>query len=124
MVKDVAEAKSYLDNIKKGLIKNPFQNSDSTHSLKEFAKAKDEESFKSITEFMVRFISKTKEGGLKFFKKEPLAFIECLLMAVDHGDKANYVLVQISRGIKVKRPSIGKTQKFFQKLYGRQFFVK
>ena len=121
---NIAEAKRYADRIKKGLIKNPFQNSDSVNSLKEFAKIKDEENFKVIIDFMTHFISNAKEGGLKFFKKEPLVFIECLLMTTDHWDKTSYILVQISRGVKVKRPPIGKTQKFFQKLYGNHFFIK
>ncbi len=121
---NIAEAKRYADRIKKGLIKNHFQNSDSVNSLKEFAKIKDEENFKVIIDFMTHFISNAKEGGLKFFKKEPLVFIECLLMTTDHWDKTSYILVQISRGVKVKRPPIGKTQKFFQKLYGNHFFIK
>ena len=124
MVKNLKSAKEYVNKINKGLIKNPFQNSDSVHSLKEFAKIKDEENFKVIIDFMTNFISKAKDGGLKFFKKEPLAFIECLLMITDHGDKANYILVQISRGIKIKKLPIGKTQRFFQKIYGSRFFKK
>ncbi len=124
MVKNLAEAKKYVNKIKKGLIKNSFTNRDCADSLKIFAEAKDEERFKIVGDFMAQFISKVKAGGLRFFKKEPLAFIECLLMIVDYGDKVNYAMYQTYRGIKVKRPPIGKTQRFFQKIYGSHFFKK
>lgn len=123
MIKNLTHAKKYVKNIKANLIKNPLQNNDSIHSLREFAKVKDEKNFKIIIDFMARFISSNKDGGLKFFKKEPLSFIECLIMILDNGDKANYILVQISRGVKIKRPPIGKVQKFFQRIYGVHFFV-
>ena len=116
------KAKQYVYKIRSGEIKNPFQNSDSVYSLKEFAKVGDEENFKVIIDLMASFISKSKEGGLKLFKKEPLVFIECLILQHDHGDKSSYILVQRSRGLKVKKPSIKRTQKFFQKIYGRHFF--
>jgi len=117
------KAKKYVSLIKKGEAKNPFQTKDSVYSLKEFAKIKGEKNFRIVVDFMASDISKTKEKGLKFFKKEPLVFIEVLIMLVDHGDKANYTIIQQARGLKVKKVPVGKTQKYFQKLYGRQFYV-
>ena len=116
------KAKQYVSKIKSREIKNPFQNSDSVYSLKEFAKVGDEENFKVIINLMASFISKSKEGQLKLFKKDPLVFIECLILEHDHGNKAVYILLQRSRGLKVKKPSIKRTQKFFQKIYGSHFF--
>jgi hypothetical protein len=53
MVKDLADAKRYVDRIKKGLIKNPFANRDCTDSLKIFAEKKDGEPMKLMDKFSV-----------------------------------------------------------------------
>lgn len=60
MVKNLAEANSYVDKIKKGLIKNPFTNNDATDSLKIFAQAKDQEGFKAVVGCMVSGILSQK----------------------------------------------------------------
>lgn len=124
MIKNLKDAKTHADKIKKGLIKNPLQDADSIDSLKEFAKVNDEENFRVIVDFLSEFISKSKKGGPALFRKEPLVFIEILTMILDHSDKVNYTLVQLSRGLKVKKPTVKKTQKFFHRLYGNHFFVK
>lgn len=124
MIKSITAARKYVKNIKRGLIENPFANKDCIGALKVFAEAKDEENFRIVVDFMANFISKTKESGFKLFKKEPLTFVESLVMLIDHGGKANYFMFQRARGLKIKKLSIGKTQRFFQKLYGSHFFVR
>lgn len=123
MIKNLADAKRYIDNVKKGLIKNPFATRDHLDSLKIFAKEKDEKNFKIIVESMSNAILTQK--GYKLFKKEPLALIEVFCMTIDHGgDKVSYNAFQAQRGLKTKRLPIGKTQKFFQRIYGNHFFKK
>jgi len=72
MVKNLTEAKKYVNKIKKGLIKNPFTNKDCTNSLKIFAKAKDEENFKIVVNSICSAIKTQK--GLKLFKKRSSIF--------------------------------------------------
>src|SRR3989344_8468099 len=119
MVKNITEAKRYVNKIKKALIKDPFANRDCTDSLKIFAEAKDEERFKIVVDFMCADILNKK--SLKLFQKEPLALVESFCEVIDNPIKANYAMYQTYRGLKVKRPPIGKTQKFFQKIYGSHF---
>ena len=123
MIKNLDGAKKYVNKINKGLIKNPFANRDCIDLLKILAKVKDEERFKIAVDFMSYFISKSKRRGYGIFKDEAMAFIESLCMILDYGsDKFNYNLVQTYRGIKVKKVPIGKTQRFFQRIYGSHFF--
>ncbi len=122
MVKDIAGAKKYINRIKKGLIKNPFANRDCMGSLKIFAEAKDEESFKIVVDFMCSGI--LAQESLKLYAKEPLAVVESFCEVIDNPSKANYAMYQTYRGLKVKRPPIGKTRRFFQKIYGSHFFIR
>ena len=122
MVKNLAEAKEYITKIKNGSIKDPFSSRDSTDSLKIFAESKDEGNFKIVVDFMCRGILNNK--GLKLYQKESLALIESFCEVIDHPVKANYAMYQTYRGFKVKIPPIGKTRKFFQKMYGSHFFKK
>ena len=120
MIKNLAGAKRYVDNIKKKLITNPFADRDGLFSLRYLARAKDEENFRIIVKIMVTTIKTQK--NFKLFRKEPLAFVESLCMMEDNGEKEGYNAFQAGRGLKVKRLPIGKTQRFFQKLYGDYFF--
>lgn len=122
MMKSFMGAKRYVNKIKKGLIKNPFANKDCTDSLKIFAGAKDKENFKIVVDFMCHGISTQK--SLRLYSKEPLVLVESFCMVIDHPGKANYNMFQTYRGLRVKKLPIGKTQKFFQKLYGSHFFKK
>ena len=123
MIKNLAGAKAYINNIKNGLIKHPFVNKDGLDSLKIFAEKRDEENFRIIVNFMKKFISTNKD--YKIFKKEPLANVELLCETIDNGYMESvYAMYQSYRGFKVKRFPLGKTQKFFQKLYGPHFFKK
>lgn len=125
MVKNLAGAKRYVDRVKKGLVKDPFASKDCIDSLKVLAKSGDKDNFKIVVDFMSNFISKSKRKGYRIFKEEAKAFVESLCMILDHGaDKVNYNLIQTYRGIKMKRLPIGKTQRFFQKIYGSHFFKK
>ena len=122
MIKNIAGAKKYVNRIKKGLVKNPFARRDCTDSLKILAEAKDEERFKIVVGFMLSSILAQK--SLKLYQKEPLALVESFCEVIDHPVKANHAMYQTYRGLKVKRPPIGKTQRFFQKIYGSHFFKK
>lgn len=121
-MKDLAGAKRYVNRIKKGIIKSAFANRDCTDSLKILVEAKDEERFKTIVDFMCSGILTKK--SLKLYQKEPLALVESFCEVIDNPIRANYAMYQTYRGLKVKRPPIGKTQKFFQKIYGSHFFKK
>jgi hypothetical protein len=124
-VKNLKSSKGYVNKIKKGLIKNPFDNKEGMNSLEVLAESKEKEGFKIVVDFMSYFISKSVRKGYGIFKDEPLVFIESFCMVLDHGaDKMNYNLIQTYRGLKVKRLPIGKTQGFFQKIYGSHFFKK
>jgi len=123
MMKSLADAKKYINKIKSGLIKHPFANQDGIDALKIFAKANDEDNFKAVVNFMRQGILTLKD--FKFFKKEPLAYIELNCEIIDNDYlKEVYTMYQIYRGFKVKRPPIGKTQKFFRKIYGNHLFKK
>ena len=122
MIKNIAGAKKYVNKIKRELIKDPFANGDCTDALKIFAEAKDEENFKIVVDFMCAGILNKK--SLKLYQKEPLALVESFCEVIDNPIKTNYAMYQTYRGLKVKRPPIGKTQKFFQKIYGSHFFKK
>ena len=122
MINNLADAKRYVNKIKDGLIGNPFANKDTTHALKFFAEAKDEENFRIIVDLWCYGISTQKH--LKLYSKEPLALVESFCMVLDHPEKANRHMFQTYRGIKMKRPQMGKTQKFFQKIYGSHFFKR
>ena len=120
---DIRKSRKYAGEIKNGLIKNPFATKDGLPSLKILAKFEDKENFKIVVESMRYVISRQK--GYKLFRKEPLALIEVLCMAADYGgDKVSYNAFQAQRGLKTRRLSIRRTQKFFQKIYGSHFFVK
>src|SRR3989344_6487654 len=121
MIKSLASAKKYVNKIKEGLIKNPFANNDSTYALKILAKAKNEMEFKIVVDSMCRGILTQK--SLKLYAKEPLVLVESFCEVIDNPIKANYNMFQTYRGIKMKRLTIGKTQKFFHKIYGSHFFV-
>jgi hypothetical protein len=122
MLKNFADAKKYVNKIDKGLIKDPFINGDVTDALKILAKVKDEDRFKIVVDLMCSSILNKK--NLKLFKKEPLALVESFCEVIDNPIKANYAMYQTYRGLKVKRPPTGKTQRFFQSIYGSHFFKK
>ena len=123
MVKNLKSAKEYVNKIKKGLIKNPFANKNGVDSLKIFAEAKDEDRFKIGVDSMIHTISTQK--AYKIFKKEPLAYVELFCEIIDNGYmKSVYASYQTYRGFKIKRFPVGKTQKFFQKIYGSHLFKK
>ncbi|MFB6246422.1 MAG: hypothetical protein ABEI74_02440 [Candidatus Pacearchaeota archaeon] len=126
MIENLKQAREYAKKIDNGEIKNPLLNNEFQHALKELAKAKDEQNFRKIVDFVADKIKKDKKGGSsKFYNtyNEALALLECLIMQVDHGNRSDYILFQLSRGMDVKRPALRKTQRFFQKLYGSHFFV-
>ena len=123
MAKNLANVNRYVNKIKKGSIKNPFVK-DCTGYLKILAETKDEEKFKIVVDSMCHFISKSTKGTMKYFKKEPLALVESFCEVTDHPGKITYNMFQAYRGLKVKKLPIGKTQKFFQKIYGSHFFKK
>lgn len=116
------DAKEHFLHIKEGKASTQFNSTENGLSLREFAKVKDKNGFKTIVKFMLKGIKTQKSA--KLFRKEPLALIESICLVVDHSTKINYYNYQAYRGIKMKRPSVGATQKFFQKIYGSHFFVK
>lgn len=120
MISSIEDAKEYVQTIKENKIKDLFGDTKSVDSLKIFAGEEDEENFKFLVDSMIKSI-KNKEKW-KFYHKEPLALIESFCQIMDHGDKVSYARFQAHRGIKTKRLSIGKTQRFFQKIYGNHFF--
>ena len=122
MIKNLAGAMRYVNKIRRKLIKNPFADKDGVYYLKYLAEEKDEEMFRIVVELMC-FGVKTQEG-LKQFRKEPLAFVESLCMMEDSGEKQGYNAFQAGRGLKVKKLPTGKTQSFFQRLYGSHFFKR
>src|SRR3989344_8112295 len=114
MIESLAEAKKYVNKTNNGLVKNPFANKDSIDALKIFAEANDEDNFKAVVNFMRQDILTIKD--FKFFKKEPLAYIELNCEIIDNDYlKEVYAMYQTYRGFKVKKLPIGKTQKFFRK---------
>lgn len=118
---NLKKAIEHVSSIKRGKGNGPFNSRENGYSLREFAKARDEINFRVIVEWMREGIKNQKSARL--FRKEPLALIESICMVMDHSSKINYYNYQTYRGIKIKRPSIGTTQRFFQKLYGSHFYV-
>lgn len=120
MINNFDEAKKYTNKIKKKLITNALADQDGISSLKYLAEAEDEKRFRIVVELITTTIKTHK--NLELYKKDPLAFIEFLCMFEDSGEIHSYNMFQAGRGLKVKKIKIGKTQRFFQKIYGSHFF--
>ncbi|MEX2016845.1 MAG: hypothetical protein WD876_00005, partial [Candidatus Pacearchaeota archaeon] len=59
--------------------------------------------------------------NFKFYAREPLALVEYFCITIDQPSRVEKTVFNTLRGLKVKKLPLGKTQKFFQKIYGSHF---